>query len=65
MNREWREGTIVLVPGYWLLDASGERVESLDGVEFAVEGGYVNVRVEGRPDVQLVSAPGVRWIGHR
>ncbi|GLZ80120.1 hypothetical protein Afil01_49270 [Actinorhabdospora filicis] len=62
MSRQWRKGAITLVPGYWLLDAAGERAESLDGIEFAVEGGFVNIRVEGREDVQLVSAPAVAHI---
>lgn len=62
MNREWRRGAITLVPGYSLVDGAGDRVESVDGIEFAVEGGFVNVRVPGRAETQLVSAPAVAWI---
>lgn len=62
MNRQWREGAIELVPGYRLLDGANVPVETLEGVRFAVEGGFVNVAVPGRDDVQLVSAPAVAWI---
>ncbi|MFG2822285.1 hypothetical protein ACGFX4_22990 [Kitasatospora sp. NPDC048365] len=62
MNREWRKGSVELVDGYVLLDGAGVPVRRLADVEFAVEGGYLNVRVPGREGVQLVSAPGVRLV---
>ena len=62
MTRDWRKGAITLVPGYSLVDGDGERVESIEGIEFAIEGGFVNVRVPGCTETQLVSAPAVAWI---
>jgi hypothetical protein len=62
MNREWRHGSIELVAGYRLFDANGDAVSTVADVEFAIEGGYVNVRIPGRADTQIVSAPGVRLI---
>ncbi|MEV0270324.1 hypothetical protein AB0H43_16205 [Hamadaea sp. NPDC050747] len=62
MKRQWRRGSIELVGGYTLLDRTGEPVDRLEDIRFAVEGGFVNVRVPGRPGTQLVSAPSVRRI---
>lgn len=62
MNREWRHGSIELVAGYALFDANGHAVIAVADVEFAIEGGYVNVRIPGRADTQIVPAPGVRLI---
>ncbi|NUR71536.1 MAG: hypothetical protein HOU81_12015 [Hamadaea sp.] len=62
MKRQWRRGSIELNGGYALLDKDGQPAERLDDIRFAVEGGFVNVRVPGRAGTQLVSAPGVRRI---
>ncbi|GAA2742657.1 MULTISPECIES: hypothetical protein [Kitasatospora] len=62
MTREWRTGSIELVDGYALLDGEGREVRRLAGIEFAVEGGYLNVRVPGRDGLQLLSAPAVRSV---
>ncbi|MFE9424727.1 hypothetical protein ACFYNO_17345 [Kitasatospora sp. NPDC006697] len=62
MNREWRKGTVELLAGYALVGADGQEVERAEEVEFAIEGGYVNVRIPGVPHTQLVSAPAVRLI---
>ncbi|MGV4986723.1 hypothetical protein ACWC0C_34605 [Streptomyces sp. NPDC001709] len=62
MNRDWRKGAIELVSGYTLKDAEGRPVDRADGIEFAIEGGFVNVRIPEVPGSQLVSAPAVRLI---
>ncbi|GHJ44503.1 hypothetical protein Cs7R123_18450 [Catellatospora sp. TT07R-123] len=62
MTRDWRRGSIRLIPGYHLLNAAGLPVAELAEVDFALEGGFVNVRVPGRDDVQLVSAPALHLI---
>ncbi|UXY32345.1 hypothetical protein [Streptomyces sp. HUAS TT20] len=62
MNREWRKGAIELVSGCTLTDADGHRLGRAEGIEFAIEGGFVNVRLLGVPYTQLVSAPAVRLI---
>ncbi|MEU6068694.1 MULTISPECIES: hypothetical protein [Streptomyces] len=62
MNHEWRRGSIELVPGYTITDADGRPVSRAEGVDFALEGGFVNVRLSGAPHTQLVSAPAVRLI---
>jgi hypothetical protein len=62
MIREWRKGSIELVSGYTLTDADGRCVARVDGVDFAIEGGFVNVRLPGASGTELVSAPAVRLI---
>ncbi|MFE1949302.1 hypothetical protein ACFW9D_02400 [Streptomyces sp. NPDC059524] len=62
MSRQWRKGTIDLLTGYAVFSADGRRVSRVTGVDFAIEGGFVNIRVPGVPRVQLVSAPAVRLI---
>jgi hypothetical protein len=62
MNRDWRSGRVELCAGYHLVDADGQDQSTVDGVEFALEGGFVNVRVPGVEHVQLVSAPAVARI---
>ncbi|WP_214410620.1 hypothetical protein [Sphaerisporangium fuscum] len=62
MNRDWRTGSIELVTGYTLTDADGRRARRVDDVRFAIEGGFVNVRVPGVAHVQIVSAPAVGLI---
>ncbi|GAA2663236.1 hypothetical protein [Nonomuraea recticatena] len=55
MNREWRTGSVELVDGYSL---EGD----LSDVLFAIEGGFMNIRVPGVDHTQIVSAPAVRAI---
>ncbi|MFI7006335.1 hypothetical protein [Streptomyces sp. NPDC050145] len=62
MSREWRRGTIELDTAYTVFSADGRRVSRATGVDFAIEGGFVNIRVPGVPRVQVVSAPAVRLI---
>ncbi|MFF8429083.1 MULTISPECIES: hypothetical protein [unclassified Streptomyces] len=62
MNRDWRKGSIELVSGYTLMDAKSRPVGRADGIDFAIEGGFVHVRLPGVPGSQLVSAPAVRLI---
>ncbi|MDI1465662.1 hypothetical protein QEZ54_32295 [Catellatospora sp. KI3] len=62
MTRDWRRGSIRLLPGYHLLDAAGLPAAELPVVDFALEGGFVNVRVPGRDDIQIVSAPSLHLI---
>ncbi|WP_327431289.1 MULTISPECIES: hypothetical protein [unclassified Streptomyces] len=62
MNRDWRKGSIELVPGYTLTDADNRPIDHADGIGFAIEGGFVNVQLPGVPYTQLVSAPAVRLI---
>ncbi|MFE0508647.1 hypothetical protein [Streptomyces sp. NPDC058964] len=62
MNREWRKGSIELVSGYTLTDADGRPAGRVEDADFAVEGGFINVRVPGHLHTQLVSAPAVRLI---
>ncbi|UXY32423.1 hypothetical protein [Streptomyces sp. HUAS TT20] len=49
MIREWRKGSIELVSGYTITDADGRSVGRAEGVDFALEGGFVNVRLPGAP----------------
>jgi hypothetical protein len=62
VNRDWRPGRVELRAGYSLVDADGIHQSTVDGVEFALEGGFVNVRIPGVAQVQLVSAPAVARI---
>ncbi|MFI1169264.1 hypothetical protein ACH4UM_38315 [Streptomyces sp. NPDC020801] len=62
MTSQWRKGSIELVPGYSLTDADNHRVDRAEHVDFAIEGGYVSIRLPGVPCTQLVSAPAVRLI---
>jgi len=62
VNREWRKGSIELVSGYTVTDADGRPVGRAEGIDFAVEGGFINLRLPGVPHTQLVSAPAVRLI---
>ncbi|KUJ68516.1 hypothetical protein ACZ90_18180 [Streptomyces albus subsp. albus] len=62
MNRDWRKGSIELVPGYTLADADDRAIDRADSIEFTIEGGFVNVRLPGVSRTQLVSAPAVRLI---
>lgn len=63
MSPTWRTGTIRLRPGYSLLDANGAETGTADG-DFAIEGGYVHVRLPGAPQVQVVGAPAVELISY-
>jgi len=62
VNREWRRGSIELVSDYTITDADGRPVGRAEGIDFAVEGGFINLRLPGVPHTQLVSAPAVRLI---
>ncbi|MEU8323380.1 hypothetical protein AB0C33_33885 [Nonomuraea sp. NPDC048881] len=62
MNPTWRNGTVELLDGYTLTNSEGRRVSAVEGVRFAIEGGYLNVEVPGVPHVQIVSAPAVRLV---
>jgi hypothetical protein len=62
MTRDWRTGSIELMDGYALTDTDGRRTARADGVRFAIEGGFVNIRLPGVPHIQVVSAPAVRLI---
>ncbi|POX51180.1 hypothetical protein C3489_20835 [Streptomyces sp. Ru71] len=62
MSREWRTGTIELLPGYAFVDADGHAVGRAEDVEFTLEGGFVNARLPGVPHTQVVSAPALRLI---
>ncbi|WP_027343874.1 hypothetical protein [Hamadaea tsunoensis] len=62
MKREWRRGSIALTAGYAIFNADGELVQNLADVQFALEGGFVNIRVAGRDDTQVVSAPALSLI---
>ncbi|GAA2362175.1 hypothetical protein [Nonomuraea africana] len=55
MNREWRAGSVELVEGYRLVGDLGD-------VLFAIEGGFVNIKVPGVDHIQIVSAPAIRAI---
>ncbi|WP_436773084.1 hypothetical protein [Yinghuangia sp. YIM S09857] len=61
MSPMWRTGTIRLRPGYTFRDSNGAATGTADG-DFAIEGGYVHVRVPGAPLVQVVGAPAVELI---
>ncbi|MFD8396317.1 hypothetical protein ACFV2N_45870 [Streptomyces sp. NPDC059680] len=43
MIREWRKGSIELVTGYTITDSDGRCVGRAEGVDFALEDGFVNV----------------------
>ncbi|MFI2367543.1 hypothetical protein [Streptomyces sp. NPDC018833] len=62
MTRDWRTGSIELVDGYTLSGADGRRITRADDVRFAIEGGFVNIRLPEVPHIQVVSAPAVRLI---
>jgi len=62
MNPTWRNGSIELLDGYTLTAPDGRSVTALQGIRFAIEGGYVNVEVPGVPHTQIVSAPAVRLL---
>ncbi|MGW3208329.1 hypothetical protein [Streptomyces sp. NPDC001135] len=62
MIREWRRGSIELVAGYTITDAEGRSASRAADVEFALEGGFVHVRLPGARHTQVVSAPAVRLI---
>ncbi|WP_433346453.1 hypothetical protein ACQP25_27195 [Microtetraspora malaysiensis] len=62
MNRDWRNGSVELVDGYTITDGEGRAVGAMQGVRFAIEGGFVNIEVPGVTEVQIVSAPAVRRI---
>lgn len=63
MSPAWRTGTVRLRPGYMLLDGHGAATGTVDAA-FAIEGGYVHVRVPGAPRVQVVGAPAVEHISY-
>lgn len=66
MGLTWREAaSIELVESAFLTDAEGVRQTRLTGVGFAVEGGYLHIRVPGRDEVQVVSAPMVRHLAYQ
>jgi hypothetical protein len=62
MSLTWRNGSIELMDGYTLYDSRGSRVSALDGIRFAIEGGYINIEVPGNPHTQIISAPAVRLL---
>ncbi|NUP80256.1 MAG: hypothetical protein HOV96_22205, partial [Nonomuraea sp.] len=62
MTPIWRTGSIELLDGYTLTDSAGHHVTTLQGIRFAIEGGYVNIEVPGVPHTQIVSAPAIRLL---
>lgn len=65
MSMTWRTGAVNLVDGYTLRDSSGVDAPAVDGVEFAIEGGYLHVRVPGVDEIQVVSAPAVKALTYQ
>lgn len=63
MTVNWRTGTVHLRPGYTLAGNDGEPTASADA-DFALEGGFVHVRIPGADTVQIVSAPAVARIAY-
>lgn len=61
MTANWRTGTVHLRDGYTLVGKGGVRTASADA-DFALEGGFVHVRIPGADTVQIVSAPAVARI---
>lgn len=58
MTPTWRTGTVRLRPGFTVLAADGTETDRVDA-DFAVEGGYLHIRVPGTDLVQVVGAPAV------
>ncbi|NUU25484.1 MAG: hypothetical protein HOV68_28855 [Streptomycetaceae bacterium] len=63
MSPTWRQGVIELAPGFRVVGPDGAWAERAEG-EFAIEGGYVHLRIAGVAEVQIVSAPAVRRIAY-
>ncbi|GAA4950820.1 hypothetical protein GCM10023205_09470 [Yinghuangia aomiensis] len=61
MTANWRTGTVHLRDGYTLVGKDGGSTASADA-DFALEGGFVHVRIPGTDTVQIVSAPAVARI---